>query len=549
MLPSASLVPAETDPSVLFTTAGMQQFKRYYSEPDEAPAACVATIQKCIRTGDIDEVGDKTHNTFFEMLGNFSFGFPEKEGAYFKEKAIEAAWEFLIGELGVAKQRIYATYFKGERGVPEDIESLKILQSIEGLSKVVPQGFDDNFWSLGTENSPGGPTVEFYVDGVEVWNLVFNEYILKSGAYEPSKQKGVDTGMGLERLSMMMQGAGNIYETDLFGDIIREIEKLSGRKYQEHAKEIRIIADHTRAATLAINDGVVPSNKDQGYVVRRLIRRAIVKAHQIGLDDNFTADLAGKVIAIFKDIYAFEKEKVTAELEKEENKFRKTLSEGLRILNSYKEITAVELFNLHQSFGMPLEISVEELDHRGIEISHDEIEKFEWLKKEHQEKSRTAAAGFFKGGLAEAGEITAKYHTATHLLLAALRQVLGDQIFQRGSNITPERMRFDFSYPDKMTPEQIKETEDIVNKKIEADLPVDMKEMSLEDAKQYGAMGVFESKYGERVKVYSIGEFSKEICGGPHANRTGELGHFKITKEESSSAGVRRIKAVLDPKV
>lgn len=585
MLPSASLVPSETDPTVLFTTAGMQQFKRYYSNPEEAPAACVATIQKCIRTGDIDEVGDKTHNTFFEMLGNFSFGYPKKEGSYFKEEAIKLAWMFLTSELGVAEERIYATYFKGERGVPEDRESLEILQSIDGLGKVIAQGFDDNFWSLGTENSPGGPTVEFYIDGIEVWNLVFNEYILKSGVYELSEQKGVDTGMGLERLSMMMQEADNLYETDLFKEIIQEIEKLSGKKYRENEKEIRIIADHIRAATLAINDGVVPSNKDQGYVVRRLIRRAIVKAHQIGLDNNFTAKLADTVMTVFDGFYFYSssdseksdtsrrvsnnKDVVLLELEKEENKFRRTLSEGLRVLNSYKEVKATELFNLYQSFGMPLEISIEELDHRGIAISGEEIEKFDWLKREHQEKSRTAAAGFFKGGLAEAGEITAKYHTATHLLLAALRQVLGDQIFQRGSNITAERMRFDFSYPDKMTPEQIKKVEGIVNEKIKADLPVDMKEMSLEDAKQCGAMGIFESKYGDKVKVYTIGSstpggrslrepadsseprtagsaFSREICGGPHASHTGELGHFKITKEESSSAGVRRIKAILE---
>ncbi|MFA6963353.1 MAG: alanine--tRNA ligase-related protein [Patescibacteria group bacterium] len=564
VLPSSSLVPGETDPTVLFTTAGMHQFKRYYSEPLEAPSARVTTSQKCVRTGDIDEVGDKTHLTFFEMLGNFSFGYPETEHSYFKKESIDFAWRFLTDELGLDKKRIYATYFQGENGVAEDRESFDILKTIEGLDEIKPQGFDDNFWSLGTENSPGGPTVEFYVDGVEVWNLVFNEYTFIGGEYKPAKFKGVDTGMGFERLLCSLnKDLDSVYHTDLFDAAHKKLHELL--KNEDVTAE-RVILDHIRAAIFIINDGVVPSNKDKGYVLRRLIRRAIVKAQQIGITENFVIKIAEQYFSSYEGVYSFDQPTILGELEKEEGKFRHTLRAGLKKFeimktlkeNSIKSTTSAaffngkELFDLYQSDGFPLELSLELAKEAGLPVRDQEVELFKHLSKSHQELSRTASAGMFKGGLAEAGEITTKYHTATHLLLAALRQVLGDHVFQKGSNITAERMRFDFSHPDKMTPEQIEEVEKIVNQKIDEDLTVSMEEMSLEDAKASGAMGVFENKYGDKVKVYTIGQtphisevFSREMCGGPHVTRTGELGQFKISKEEASSSGVRRIKAVL----
>lgn len=543
VLPSASLVPLETDPTVLFNTAGMQQFKNYYANPAEAPKSRVTTCQKCVRTGDIDEVGDKTHCTFFEMLGNFSFGYPKNDGSYFKKEAIFLAWEFLTEVLKIEKSRIYATYFFGERGVPKDEESLKILESIDGLSKVVPQGFDDNFWSLGTENSPGGPTVEFYIDDVEVWNLVFNEYIFKAGKFESSEQQGVDTGMGLERLLCYAgEPLDSVYHTELFAKAHSKLHELLQK---EDISAERIILDHIRAAVFIINDGVVPANKDKGYVLRRLIRRAIVKGQQIGISQNFTSILAREYFETYKGVYEFNDELVISELDKEEEKFRKTLKDGLKILESKAHVSGKDLFDLYQSFGIPSEISLEEIGRLKSQLEVNAVSDYEELFKKHQELSRTASAGMFKGGLAEAGEATTKYHTATHLLLAALREVLGGEVFQKGSNITAERMRFDFSYPEKLTSEQIEKVEKIVNEKIQEDLPVEMMEMTLEEAKKSGAMGVFESKYGDKVRVYTIGNFSKEICGGPHVIRTSDLGEFKIQKEESSSSGVRRIKAVL----
>ena len=577
VVPSSSLIPAETDPSVLFTTAGMHQFKRYYSEPEAAPSVRIATSQKCVRTGDIDEVGDNTHLTFFEMLGNFSFGYNSMTSSYFKGEAIEMAWDFLTNELKFEKSRLHATYFKGENGVAEDLESKKILETIEGLPKIIPQGFDDNFWSLGTENSPGGPTVEFYIDGIEIWNLVFNEYIFQNGKYAAAEYKGVDTGMGLERLLAVINDFENVYRADLFWPVIEKIREICAKNYEDNIESFRIISDHAKAAVFLINDGVLPSNKERGYVLRRLIRRAVVKAEQLGISGYFISSLAQKIFEIYDGVYfdchpehiRFSQCKlregsssnaaldssalpqndtlkmIKAELDKEESKFRHTLKEGLKLLNSQKEIDGKILFNLYQSYGLPLEISVEEAKRLGRDIDNTTIQQYNNLLLAHQEKSRTASAGMFKGGLAEAGEITTKYHTATHLLLAALRQVLGEGVFQKGSNITAERMRFDFSYPDKMTPEEIKTVEDIVNEKITENLPVILEEMPYADAKKSGAMGVFESKYGDKVKVYSIGSFSREICGGPHVKSTAELGHFKIQKEESSSAGVRRIKAIL----
>ncbi len=542
-MPSSSLLP-ENDPSVLFTTAGMQQFKRFYSRPDEAPAATIATCQKCIRTGDIEEVGDETHLTFFEMLGNFSFGNPEKEGSYFKREAISYAWEFLTDVLAVDKNRISCTYFAGDKGIPEDHESREILKEVTGLedAKILGTGFDETFWSLGTEGSPGGPTVEFYIDGVEIWNLVFNEYKLENGEYIASQFKGVDTGMGLERLAAVLNGAEDIYHTDLFE---KPHAKLHELLQVESLVDERIILDHIKASAFLVNEGIDPSNKGQGYVLRRLVRRAIVKARNLKIDHNFTAQIANEIVKTYPN-YHFDFKKIEAVFEYEETKFRKSLESGLKLISAQDEFTGKVLFDLYQTYGIPVEVTVEQAKSLGKFIGSKALSDFENELKSHQEKSRTASAGMFKGGLAGDQDATRNLHTATHMLLAALRQVLGDNVFQKGSNITPERLRFDFSHPDKLTEEQIKKVEDIVNEKIKESLPVKMEEMPVFEAKKSGAMGVFDEKYAENVKVYSIGDYSKEICGGPHATNTSELGHFKITKEESSSSGVRRIKAVLE---
>jgi len=568
VMPSSSLLP-ENDPSVLFTTAGMQQFKRFYSNPEEAPAASIATCQKCIRTGDIEEVGDETHLTFFEMLGNFSFGYPEKSGSYFKKEAIEMAWEFLTGELKVEKKRISCTYFAGDKGIPEDHESHKLLKNVTGLedAKILGTGFDETFWSLGTEGSPGGPTVEFYIDGVEIWNLVFNEYKFENGEYVASKLKGVDTGMGLERLVAVLQKRPDIYQTDIFQLQIKEIEKMSGLEYGDKSdqecdkcwvdtrKAFRIIADHIKAAVFLINEGTDPSNKTQGYVLRRLIRRAIVQGFRLNINSNFLILLPDRLYEIYKGQYQFDEKKIEGVIDGEERRFGANLKAAILEIDSYQKhfqenssmkVDGHELFYLYQSRGLPLEIALEEIRRRGIGLEDNYHKKFNENSAEHQEKSRTASAGMFKGGLESGSEQATRYHTATHLLLAALREVLGDDVYQKGSNITTERLRFDFSHSDKMTEEQIKKVEDIVNEKIKEALPVMMEEMPVFEAKKSGAMGEFAEKYTENVKVYSIGNYSKEICGGPHVKNTSELGHFKITKEESSSSGVRRIKAILE---
>jgi len=539
----ASLIP-ENDPSVLFTTAGMQQFKRFYLEPNEAPGKRVATIQPCLRTSDIDEIGDESHLTFFYMLGNFSFN------DYGKKEAIAWAWEFLTEVLKINKERISAAYFKGEDNIPADEESLKILKETIGLpeNKIKEEGKKETFWSLGTEGSPAGPTVEFYIDDIEVWNLVFNEYILRNGKYEPAKFKGVDTGMGLERLAAVMQGQTDIFKTDLFWPMI-EVLKILSLNYDRDAKSLRIIADHLKAAAFLVSTGLFPSNKDQGYVLRRLIRRVLLLSQWKEEKEIWIPKVIEKIAEIYPDL-ADKKDNIASIIVEEMQKFQKTLELGKKIIEKLDTLDAKIAFDLYQTYGFPLELSKEYAGLKKIKISDEDFQK-EFLK--HRELSRTASAGKFKGGLVGQTEQTKKYHTATHLLLAALRRVLGDYIVQKGSNITDERLRFDFSHPEKLTPEQIKQIEDLVNEKIKDGLEVKMEEMSLDEAKKSQALGVFESKYGDKVKVYSIDDpavsgqvFSKEICGGPHVKNTNELGHFKIIKEESSSAGVRRIKAVLE---
>ncbi len=563
IIPSASLIP-ENDPTVLFTTAGMHPLVPFLLGEKHPAGPRLANVQACIRTADIDEVGDDVHHTFFEMLGNWSLG------DYFKEEAIKLSFEFLTSKkrLGVKKEKLAISIFEGDEDASEDEESKKIWlilgipeERIKGLPK------KDNWWGPAGKVGPCGPDTEmFYWVGkepassefdpkdkrwVESWNDVFMQYFKNmDGKYEPLSQKNVDTGMGLERMLSAINGFSDDYKTDVFRPIIEKIEKLSDKKYEDNKKEFRIIADHIKAATFIIGDkrGVEPSNLGQGYVVRRLIRRAIRYGKILNLPKYFLASLIQKVIEIYGEAYPEIKRKendIITIVQREEEKFEKTLEEGLKQFEK-----GLDAFELYTTYGFPLELTMELAKEKRKTIN---VEEFNKKFKKHQELSRTASAGMFKGGLADAGMQATKYHTATHLLLAALRRVLGDHVCQRGSNINAERLRFDFSHPQKMTVEEIKEAEDIVNQKIKEDLEVICEEMSLEEAKGKGAMGVFENKYGERVKVYTIGNssasseppFSREICGGPHVKKTSELGKFKIIKEESSAAGVRRIRAIL----
>ncbi len=540
-LPAASLIP-ENDPSVLFTTAGMQQFKRFYTHPDEAPRNMVVTCQPCFRTSDIEEVGDDTHLTFFEMLGNFSFG------GYFKKEAIEWGYEFLIKELGIKSNRIWCSIFSGDEINPRDNESAIILESME--LKFKEHGREDNFWGPTGDEGPCGPTVEFYVDGIEVWNLVFNEYHQNSdGSYRKLDTPGVDTGMGLERMLVVSNNKNDVYETDVFEPAIKEIEKISLKKYNDDKKEFRIIADHLKAAVFLINDGILPSNKEQGYIIRRLIRRAIVQSFRLNINRNFLSLMTSKVFEIYW-MYDFNKKIIETVFDDEERKFGANLKAAILEIDSYEKhkpmkVSGFELFSLYQSRGLPLEIGLEEVKRKDIQLEENYLEEFNSLLKEHQELSRTSSAGMFKGGLAGGGEKETKFHTATHLLLASLREILGKDVNQKGANITAERIRFDFNYPEKLTNEQIKKIEDWVNDKIAQNIDVQMEEMPLSQALESGATSIPGFNYPDNVKVFSIGDISREICGGPHVKNTSELGKFKIVKEESSSAGIRRIKAIL----
>jgi alanyl-tRNA synthetase len=605
IIPSASLIP-ENDSSVLFTTAGMHPLVPYLLGENHPGGKRVVNVQKCIRTSDIDEVGNAKHHTFFEMLGNWSFG------DYFKKEAIEWSWEFLADKkwLGLDKNRLAVSVFVGDEDAPFDQEAFDFWKNLGIPEKRIAKLPKKNNW-WGMEKGPCGPNTEmFYWAGspdevpesfnddnalwVEIWNDVFMQYDkTANGKYNPLFQKDVDTGMGIERTLASLNGFDDNYKTELFWPIIEKLEEISGIKYEERKKSFRIIADHIKAATMIIGDekGIIPSNVGQGYVVRKLIRRAIRHGKHLGINKNFTQILAEKVVEIYKDTYAEiekNKSKILEELGGEENKFRKNLNNGLKENFKYffggeiidvdkttgntsfisgkiniedikNKISGKYLFKMFSEKGFPPEFVEEEiigiLERRNFNINEvNEIEEkfkkelgvFNEELKKHQELSRTASAGMFKGGLADTGEKTTKLHTAAHLMLAALWKVLGTDVIQRGSNITEERLRFDFSHNAKMTPEQIAEVEKIVNEQIQKKLPVICKEMTLEEAKKQGAMGIFESKYGEKVKVYTIGNFSQEICGGPHVQNTGELGKFKIKKEESSSAGVRRIKAVLE---
>ncbi len=566
IVPSSSLIPQ--DNTVLLTTAGMQQFVPYLSgekDPvEDLGSLHLVSVQKCFRTPDIDEVGDDTHHTFFEMLGNWSIGTDEK-GNYFKEGAIKLALDFFLNEIGLDKERIYVTVFKGEGDIPKDTEAIEIWKE-NGISeeRIKEFGLEDNFWGPTAETGPCGPCSEIHYDRgeyygcgkecgpnceeckrfVELWNLVFMEYNKKTdGTFEKLSQTNIDTGIGFERLLSLLNDKDSAYETDLFDEIIGKIEDLCDKEYGENKKAFRVIADHIKGACFLVADGVVPSNTERGYILRRVLRRAIRFGKLLGME-NFLADVAKVVIDKYGDIYSeLRRSDLLDIIKEEEEKFEKTLENGLKQFEKLNKITGESAFDLYQTYGFPLELTEELAKEKGIEVDKDSFKK---ALKKHQEISRAGAEKKFKGGLADTSDQVVKYHTTNHLLLAALREILGDHVEQKGSNITAERLRFDFSHSEKLTNEEIKKVEDLVNKKIEEDLEVSFEEMSLEEARAKGAMGVFGERYGEVVKVYSIGDFSKEICGGPHVKRTSELGKFKIVKEKSSSSGIRRIKAILE---
>jgi len=560
--PSASLIP-ENDPTVLFTTAGMHPLVPFLLGEKHPSGKRLASCQKCIRTGDIDEVGDDVHLTFFEMLGNWSFG------DYWKEDAIKWSFEFLTKELKIPLERLAVSCFIGDKDAPKDEESAKIWQSF-GIKKerIAFLAKEDNWWGPAGQTGPCGPDTEMFYwklndipapeifdvkdkNWVEIWNDVFMQYVKdENGNYLPAKQKNIDTGMGLERTLAVLNGKESVYETDLFEPIIKKIEELSGKKYEDNKKAFRIIADHIKASVFLASEGVVPSNVEQGYVLRRLIRRVVRYGKLLKMPDDFIAPLVKIVVVIYKNVYpelAEKENEVIFIVRQEEEKFEKTLEKGLKEFEKLDVVSGRDAFNLYQTYGFPIEITQELAKEKGIEVN---LEEFKKELESHQDLSRTASAGMFKGGLADASLETTKLHTAAHLMLAGLRKVLGDHVVQKGSNITAERLRFDFSHSEKITKEQIKEVENFVNDIIKEDLPVRFEEMTLERARELNAMGVFESKYGEKVKVYTVGSgdkiVSREICGGPHVDRTGTLGHFKIQKEESSSSGVRRIKAILE---
>jgi len=539
-IPNASLIPKE-DPSVLFTTAGMHPLAPYLLGQKHPLGRRLCNVQRCIRTTDIDEVGDNCHHTFFEMLGNWSLG------DYWKKDALQYSFDFLTKILKIPKERLAVSVFSGDKNAKKDEESAKIWNSL-GIKKIKFFGKKDNWWGPAGETGPCGPDTEIFVNEIEIWNDVFMEYEkTKEGKYKPLKQKNVDTGMGVERVLAVLNKKEDNYETHVFKPVIEKIEMLSLHKYNESEeikRSIRIIADHIRAAIFLINDGITPGNSEQGYVLRKLIRRAIRYGRVLGIE-RFVSQVAEPFFLIYKD-YKFDENKIVIELGTEEERFLKTLQQGLVVfekISMNKRISGEEAFLLYQSFGFPIEITRDLCREKKIKLDEKDFEK---EVQKHQKLSRTASAGKFKSGLADSSKETTKLHTAAHLLLQALKIILKDNsIIQKGSNITAERLRLDFSFTRKLTEEEIKKVEDLVNSQIQNSCEVIREEMSLEQARKKGACGIFDKKYGNRVSVYSIGNFSKEICTGPHVKNTCELGKFKITKEESSSSGVRRIKAIL----
>ena len=562
VIPSAPLIP-ENDPSVLFTTAGMQPLVPYLLGEKHPQGTRLTDYQKCVRTNDIDEVGDNRHLTYFEMLGNWSLG------DYFKDESIQMSFDFLTKELGIPVEKLSVTCFAGDEDCPKDEVSANAWKRA-GIpeERIYFYGKDDNWWIAGEEGPCGPDTEMFYDTGkpacgpdcqpscdcgkyVEIWNNVFMEYFKDQNGYSKLKQRNVDTGLGLERMTMLLQGKETPFDTELFlpvMDKLKEIQKV------DIIESRRIVAEHLRSSMMIISDGGRPSNLDRGYVLRRLIRRMIRHMNKLQIDLNELSTLIDINVDNLKEMYPdLEKnrEVIKNVIIEEKNKFVKTLSHGEREFekqvaklkeNNVDTIPGTVVFRLYDTYGFPPEVTKELAEENGFKV---DLKEFEKLFKEHQEKSRQGAEHKFKGGLADQNEKTIAYHTATHLLHEALREVLGEHVKQSGSNITEERLRFDFTHPQKMTKEEIQKVEDLVNEQIKRDLPVTCEEMSYEDAKKSGAIGLFTDKYGDKVKVYTIGDFSKEICGGPHVTHTGDMGTFKIKKEESSSSGVRRIKAVL----
>ena len=562
VIPSASLIP-ENDPSVLFTTAGMQPLVPYLLGEKHPEGTRLTDYQKCVRTNDIDEVGDNRHLTYFEMLGNWSLG------DYFKEESIKMSFEFLTKELQIPVEKLSVTCFAGDEDCPRDDVSAKVWKDagiLEG--HIYFYGKDDNWWIAGEEGPCGPDTEMFYDTGkpacgpdcqpscdcgkyVEIWNNVFMEYYKDKNGYSKLKQQNVDTGLGLERMTMLLQGKETPFDTELFLPVMEKIKEL---QKVDNIESRRIIAEHLRSSMMIIADGGRPSNIDRGYVLRRLIRRMIRHMNKLQIDLSELTNLIEININNLKEMYPEleqNREIIKNVINEEKDKFVKTLTHGEREFQKEMQkakqegktqIDAKVVFRLYDTYGFPPEVTKELAEENNMTV---DLKGFEKLFKEHQEKSRQGSTQKFKGGLADQNEKTIAYHTATHLLHQALRTVLGEHVKQSGSNITEERLRFDFTHPQKVTKEELQKVEDLVNEQIKRDLKVTCEEMSYEEAKKSGAIGLFTDKYGDKVKVYTIGDFSKEICGGPHVTHTGDMGKFKIKKEESSSSGIRRIKAVL----
>ena len=560
VIPSASLIP-ENDPSVLFNTAGMQPLVPYLLGEKHPSGTRLTDYQKCVRTNDIDEVGDNRHLTYFEMLGNWSLG------DYFKEESIQMSFDFLTKELEIPVEKLSVTCFAGDKDCPKDEISANCWEKA-GIAKdhIYFYGKDDNWWIAGEEGPCGPDTEMFYDTGkpacsedcqpscdcgkyVEIWNNVFMEYFKDKNGYSKLKQKNVDTGLGLERMAMLLQGKETPFDTELFAPVMEKIKEL---QKEDIIESRRIVAEHLRSSMMIISDGGRPSNIDRGYVLRRLIRRMIRHLNKLEIDLNELSTLIDTNVDNLKEMYPeLEKNRdiIKTVILEEKDKFVKTLAHGerefqkeIKKLGDNKKIPGQVVFKLYDTYGFPPEVTKELAKENGYEI---DLKEFEELFKKHQEKSRLGAEQKFKGGLADQSENTIAYHTATHLLNAALKVVLGPDTHQRGSNITAERMRFDFNCDHKLTDEEKQKTEELVNKWIKEELPVTVETMKKEDAVKSGAECMFIEKYPDEVTVYSIGEVSKELCGGPHVKNTRELGRFKIKKEESSSSGVRRIKAVL----
>lgn len=557
-IPSASLVP-EDDPSVLFVNAGMFPLIPYLMGAKHPEGARLVSSQRCLRTQDIDLVGDPYHCTAFEMLGNWSLN------DYFKKEAINLTIKFFVQELGLDINKIFATVYQGDEQIPRDDASIEIWKDIfksYGIDakvgqgeRIEPKGKEDNFWGL-ESGGPCGPDSEIFYKTknglVEIGNNVFMEYFLKDGIYSPLGKHNVDFGGGLDRLCALIQDVDSVYDTDIYKPILEKVESLNDTHIVQSE---RIIVDHLKAATWIIADGIVPGKSKQGYVLRRLIRRAVRHGRKLNIENLFTKEIAKVAIEQFATIYPRleqQKEEILKIIEEEERKFNQTIRKGLkvfqRMIDERGNITGKDAFTLYETYGFPIEITEEILEEKGLELQN--AEEFTIAKNEHKENSRTTSAGMFKGGLADTSEMSTRYHTATHLLLAALQKVLGDQVDQKGSNITSERLRLDYPSNEKLTPEQVREVEDIVNTAIDASYNITFKEIKKEEALKLVPTSAFTEKYGDMVKLYYIGPFedpfSVEICRGPHVKNTSELGKFRIVKQESVSAGIKRIKAVLE---